>query len=310
MRFTVIVAAALAAASAMPAHAAVLEFTGSGTIDDVVGRLPTTGIAPIGGSTTIRFNLDTAASTLYESGVDYAVYDLSVTGVAATIGGYTFTPNSDPLFTPALTIDKGFSFFGGISSEASYAVGFYLSDVPRSAVEENPFDVATGSRGTLSIQALFKADEIGDWDLSLGLLPDLSRAASQSSRMSIGTPRRVDRGSCAAASRGRSARMSLPCPSRRHGVSCFSASGSSAPLYAGRRAAPARFRNFADPCHSDTMPEGENGRNREGWSAQVTTGSGRCDPLPSRAEDPQPVIQKPLPASELRPLVHLAARAF
>ena len=68
MRFTILVAAALAAASAMPAHAAVLEFTGSGTIDDVVGRLPTTGIAPIGGSTTIRFNLDTAASTLYESG--------------------------------------------------------------------------------------------------------------------------------------------------------------------------------------------------------------------------------------------------
>lgn len=164
----------------MPAHAAVLEFTGSGTIDDVVGRLPTTGIAPIGGSTTIRFNLDTAASTLYESGVDYAVYDLAVTGVAATIGGYTFTPNSDTLFTPALTIDKGFSFFGGISSEASYAVGFYLSDVPRSAGGENPFDVATGSRGTLSIQALFKADEIGDWDLSLGRLPDLSRAASQS----------------------------------------------------------------------------------------------------------------------------------
>lgn len=164
----------------MPAHAAVLEFSGSGTIDSVAGRLPTTGVAPVGGSTTIRFNLDTAASTLYESGVDYAVYDLSVTGVAATIGGYTFTPNSDPLFTPALTIDKGFSFFGGISSEASYAVGFYLSDVPRSAGGENPFDVATGSRGTLSIQALFKADEIGDWDLSLGRLPDLSRAASQS----------------------------------------------------------------------------------------------------------------------------------
>lgn len=164
----------------MPASAAVLEFSGSGTIDDVVGRLPTTGLAPIGELATARFNLDTSASSLYEAGVDYAVYDLSVTGVAAMIGAYTFTPNTDPLFTPVLTIDKGFSFFGGISSQASYAVGFYFSDMPRSAGGENPFDVATGSRGTLSIQALFKADEIGDWDLSLGRLPDLSGAASQS----------------------------------------------------------------------------------------------------------------------------------
>ncbi len=180
MKFTILLAALLAAASAMPASAAVLEFSGSGTIDSVAGRLPTTGVAVIGASTTIRFGLDTAGSTLYEAGVDYAVYDLSVASLAAVIGGYTFTPNSDPLFTPALTIDKGFSFFGGVSSEASYAIGFYFSDVPSSAGGTNPFDVAEGSRGTLSIQALFKADEIGEWDLSLAQLPDLSKAASQS----------------------------------------------------------------------------------------------------------------------------------
>jgi hypothetical protein len=180
MRFTIIVAAALAAASAMPAGAASLMLSGSGTIDNMVGRLPTTGIAPVGASTTIRFDVDPAASTLYEAGVDYAVYDLSVTNFTAAIGGYTFTPTGDPLFAPALTIDKGFSFFDGINSEASYVVGFYFSDVPSSAGQTNPFDVAAGSRGTLSIQALFKADEIGAWDLSLAQLPDLGRAASQS----------------------------------------------------------------------------------------------------------------------------------
>jgi len=180
MKFTILAAAALAAASAMPASAAVLHFSGSGTIDSMSAMLPATGVAPFGGSTTLRFDLDTAASSLFEAGEDYAVYDLSVTGISATFGGYTFTPTSDPLFTPALVIDKVFSFFGGTSSEPSYAVGFYFSGAPTSAGETSPFDVVPGSRGTVSVQALFKADEIGDWDLSLGQLPDFGKAASQS----------------------------------------------------------------------------------------------------------------------------------
>ncbi len=57
MKFNILVAAALAAASAMPTRAAVLEFSGSGTIDSVAGRLPKTGVAAIGASTTIRFDL-------------------------------------------------------------------------------------------------------------------------------------------------------------------------------------------------------------------------------------------------------------
>ena len=121
--------AALLAAAAWTggAAAAPVRFAGEGVVTRSGGSLPATGSAVVGDAVRFGFTFDPDVATPDFVTPDFASYSVPFTNFSASLGGYSFSP-SDP--TAQLGIGRGFSFFGGPSSESSRSFTFSFRGVP------------------------------------------------------------------------------------------------------------------------------------------------------------------------------------
>lgn len=157
--FTVIAGIALFAAS--PASAATVTVEGIGrvaTIDTLRGAA--TGSVVVGDTLRFRFSYDTAASALvFSGGPNFQVYSLPMTGVSATVGGYTLTPDTTPGTPPVILLGTGFAllpppgFFGPVFNQSFI--------IPGTGAGNLPFAVGADGGATLSIESRFAQDLTG-----------------------------------------------------------------------------------------------------------------------------------------------------
>lgn len=154
---------------AQPAWATKITYSGTGKVERVGGALAPTGNAPIGTPVAFSFGFDTQDATLFEQDDDFAAYyDLPVSDFAATIGGFAFDLNTDPVFVPTVEIYRAFKFFpGNTSSTRVLVVNFYFSGKPlEGASSAGPFPLPAGTRDSFFLSATFRTN---DTDTSLGI---------------------------------------------------------------------------------------------------------------------------------------------
>lgn len=170
------VALTVAVATALPASAAKIIFSGSGTVSTVSGRLTPTGAAPLGTSLSFSFSFDPEDAKLFTQEDVDAVYDLSVEDFRATLGEHSLGLNPDPLYVPAVVVGRGFSFFGQPFSEPVITYSFYLPGLPTTGLDPTaPFVLSPGSRETLSLTASFRTDTVnGPYGFDLVRDPQLA----------------------------------------------------------------------------------------------------------------------------------------
>lgn len=156
----------------VPAEAAKIVFSGQGSVDAFQGTLLRNAAASIGSPFRFSFALDTAALTFLEGDDQNAFYDLPVTDFSATIGDYAFTLSAAPGFEPLLAISRGFTFFGGPSSEPVLITTFNFASTRSTGPSiETPFATGAGAYGALAINAYFRAED-GESGLGLNELRD------------------------------------------------------------------------------------------------------------------------------------------
>lgn len=159
---------AAAALAAQPAQATKITYSGAGKVERIGGALAPTGNAPIGTPVAFSFGFDTEDATLFEQDDDFAAYyDLPVSDFTATIGGFAFDLNTDPVFVPTVEIYRAFRFFpGNTSSTRVLVVNFYFSGKPLAgASSAGPFPLPAGTRDAFLLSAIFKTNAT---DTSLG----------------------------------------------------------------------------------------------------------------------------------------------
>ncbi len=119
--------AAMLAAWPSGTVAAPVIFTGQGVVSRSFGPLPATGSATLGDPVRFSFAFDLDDATPLVSGPTFAAYTLPFTDFSAKLGDYVFTPDGGPA---QLRIGRGFTFFGGSSTEPSRTFSFAFNGVP------------------------------------------------------------------------------------------------------------------------------------------------------------------------------------
>lgn len=155
-----------------PATAAMITFSGQGTVDTLQGSLPRNAPASTGAAFRFSFALDTAALTFLEGDNQNAFYELPVTNFAATIGDYSFTLSAEPGFEPVLAIGRGFTSFGQPFTEPTLIATFNFASARTTGPSTTtPFATGAGAYGALAINAFFRAGA-GDTGVGLDQLKD------------------------------------------------------------------------------------------------------------------------------------------
>ena len=162
-----LIGSAVLAATSVAAQPVTLS--GAATIDTVGGRLAPTGLTPVGSDYAFSFSFDPAAAALFDSGDQYADYELPVTAFSASIGSFVFPLSTDPARLPILEIFSGFSFFGGSGSEPAIGFAFFLPGQSTIGGGAEPFAGAAGSSEQLEISGVFRAG-VGDAQLTFASL--------------------------------------------------------------------------------------------------------------------------------------------
>lgn len=140
------------------ASAAPVTYSGTGTVSQVAGKLPPTGVVPVGSKLSFSFTFDPSKASLYEASDGYAVYDLTLSSAIVALGGFTFPLSSDPAFTPVVELYRGFSFFPGSSmSEESLGFTFYLAGKPTVGSATEPFAGSPGNTQQIAIGGVFRS---------------------------------------------------------------------------------------------------------------------------------------------------------
>ncbi|WP_445190795.1 PEPxxWA-CTERM sorting domain-containing protein [Sphingomonas sp. Tas61C01] len=158
-----------AAAWTASAVAGPVTLSGSGTVNSNAGRLPSTGLVPNGSPLAFSFSFDPDDAVLFDSGEDFADYEVPVSAFSGNLGSYNFPLSSNPALTPVVEIYKGFSFFGGNASEPSIGFAFFLLGTPTVAGGATPFAGAAGSSQQLAIYGIFR-DVAGNAPVTLDSL--------------------------------------------------------------------------------------------------------------------------------------------
>lgn len=157
-----LVAAVLATA---PATATTISYSGTGKVDRVDGSLPQTGTATLGSDLRFSLDYDTDMVRTYSVDDEEGVYDVPVSGFAATIGGYDFVQSADPVYVPTLVLSYYFTFLGDPSSTRVLGADLYLTGTLKPAGSTaSPFAIPAGGHDTLVLSSLYLA---GDADTSL-----------------------------------------------------------------------------------------------------------------------------------------------
>ncbi|MBB5714793.1 PEP-CTERM sorting domain-containing protein [Sphingomonas aerophila] len=137
-----------------------VTFSGSGVINSTGGKLAPSGVSPVGSAFNFRFSFDPATASLIQSDDGYALYDLAVSKPTATLGGFSFPASNDPVLTPLVELSRGFSFFGGDSSEPSLAFTFFLLGTPTTSAADTPFLGSAGRSQQLAIGGVFRSSDL------------------------------------------------------------------------------------------------------------------------------------------------------
>ncbi|UYY76823.1 hypothetical protein [Sphingomonas sp. R1] len=162
MRLSSFALAACLAAAASEAAAAPVTYSGSGTLSQAAGKLPLTGMVPVGSPFSFSFTFDPTKAVLFEASQGYAIYDLALTNVAVTMSGYSYALSAEPEYVPFIELYRAFSFFPGSStSEESVAFTFFLTGKPSAGNASEPFGGASGKSQLVSIGGVLRQADDG-----------------------------------------------------------------------------------------------------------------------------------------------------
>jgi hypothetical protein len=144
------------------AAAAPVTYSGSGTLTQVSGKLPLTGSVPLGSAFSFSFTFDPAKAALFEASQGYAIYDLSLSSAAVTLGGYAYPLSSEAVYTPFVELYRGFSFFPGSNmSEDSLAFTFFLAGKATVGDPAEPFGGNAGKNQVVSMGGVLRQVDDG-----------------------------------------------------------------------------------------------------------------------------------------------------
>jgi len=161
-RMSILMVACCFIAAASEAAAAPVTYSGSGTLSQVIGKLPLTGSVPVGSSFSFSFTFDPAKAALFEASEGYAIYDLSISSAAVTLGGYSYPLSSEAVYTPFIELYRGFSFFPGSNmSEESLVFTFFLAGKATVGDTAEPFGGNTGKTQMVSIGGVLRQADDG-----------------------------------------------------------------------------------------------------------------------------------------------------
>lgn len=143
-------------------HAAPVTYSGSGTLSEVAGKLPLTGSVPLNSSFSFSFTFDPAKAALFEASPGYAIYDLTLSNAAITLGGYSYPLSSEAAYTPFVELYRGFSIFpGSTMSEESLAFTFFLTGKPTVGDSAEPFGGNAAKAQSVSIGGVLRQADDG-----------------------------------------------------------------------------------------------------------------------------------------------------
>ncbi|WP_333574037.1 PEP-CTERM sorting domain-containing protein [Sphingomonas sp.] len=161
-RTSILMVASCFIAAASGAAAAPVTYSGSGTLSQVSGKLPLTGSVPLGSAFSFSFTFDPAKAALFEASQGYAIYDLSLSSAAVTLGSYAYPLSSDALYTPFIELYRGFSFFPGSNmSEESLVFTFFLAGKATVGDAAEPFGGNAGKNQMVSIGGVLRQADDG-----------------------------------------------------------------------------------------------------------------------------------------------------
>ncbi|WP_066721576.1 PEP-CTERM sorting domain-containing protein [Sphingomonas pituitosa] len=157
MRISVLIAASCLITAGSGAAAAPVTYSGSGTLSQVLGKLPLTGSVPVGSSFSFSFTFDPAKAALFESSDGYAIYDLALSNAAITLGSYSYPLSPEAVYTPFIELYRAFSFFPGSNmSEEALAFTFFLAGKPTMGDAAEPFGGSAGKTQLVSIGGVLR----------------------------------------------------------------------------------------------------------------------------------------------------------
>ncbi|WP_313535845.1 PEPxxWA-CTERM sorting domain-containing protein [Sphingomonas sp.] len=161
-RTSMLMIASFYTAAATAAAAAPVTYSGSGVLSQVSGRLPLTGAVPLGSAFSFSFTFDPAKASLFDASEGYAIYDLSLSSAAVTLGSFAYPLSTDAAYTPFIELYRGFSFFPGSNrSEESLAFTFFLPGTPTAADATAPFGGRAGKSQMVAIGGVFRQADDG-----------------------------------------------------------------------------------------------------------------------------------------------------